>query len=174
MAEAAVAEKPTIEAKEKQAPPLPVLPPANHRFSITESGYAYAEIDVTQPVGHTVEDALRPEYWVHHAHKLKARVLTGEADRTGAIIRARTDDHAHFATFYVRAVDDRGLRVQLLNKTVLGVEGKTHKGYERQWNVGKRGYDIIRQSDRQIVADASRIKTKEDVEAWIAEAQKAA
>lgn len=170
MAEAALAEKPV----EKKEAALAVLPTSNNRFSIKESGYAYAEVDVTQPVGHTVEDALRPEYWVHHAHKLQARALTGEADRTGARLTLRTDDHAHIAELYVRAVDARGLRVQLISKAILGGESKTHKGYEKQWNVGARGYDIIRTTDRQIVASASKIKTKEDVEAWIAEAQKAA
>ena len=101
--------KPEIKIVPEKTAQLAVLPPATSRFSITESGYAYAEVDVTQPLGHTVEDALHPEYWVHHAYKLKARAFTGEADRAGALLRLRTEDHAHFAMLYVRAVHDKGL-----------------------------------------------------------------
>lgn len=164
------------ELNKPKAPPLPVLPPTNDRFSITESGYAYAEVDVRLPVGHTLEDALRPEYWVHHASKLKARAFTAEPDRAGAKIRLRTDDHAWYCECYVRAVDDGGLRLQvILGPVRLGpAEAKQHKGYEKRWNVGARGYDILRLSDNQIVANASKIKTREDADNWIAEAQKAA
>lgn len=166
------AEKPKAETKDGA---LPVLPPANNRFSITESGYAYAEIDVTQPVGHTVEDALRPEYWVHHAHKLKARPLTGEADRTGAKIRLRTDDHAHYAELYVRAVHDRGLVVQPLGSPItLGPKARESSRFEVRWNVGARGFDVIRKSDREVVAPASKLKTREEAESWITETLKAA
>jgi len=167
-----VAERPKVEKKEAA---LPVLPPSQNRFSITEAGYAYAEIDVTQPVGHSIEDALRPEYWVHHSHKLKARAFTGEADRTGAIIRLRTDDHAYFATLYVRAVGEHGLVMQLLTEPVyLGPKSVETTGFDVRWNVGNRGFDVIRKSDRSIVADSKMIKTREQASIWINETMKAA
>jgi hypothetical protein len=172
MTDAVVAEKPKAIEVVKEVP-LPVLPTANHRFSITESGYAYAEIDVTQPVGHSVQDALRPEYWVHHASKLKARAFTAEADRAGAIIRLRTDDHAHYAQLYVRAVHERGLEVQVLGEVFhLGANVDGTKAFDVRWNVGKRAFDVIRNSDREIVA--SGLKTKEAAVGWITETTKAA
>lgn len=157
---------PGVERSKVEAPH--VLPNVNNRFSITESGYTYAEIDVTQPIGHSVEDALRPEYWVHHAGKLKARAFTGEADRAGAIIRLRTDDHAYFAQLYVRAVQDRGLVVQLMGEpVVLGARVAESASFEVKWNVGKRGFDIIRKSDREIVGDGSKFPTRELAQEWI-------
>lgn len=155
-------------AKIVETPQFNVLPAPNDRFSITEAGYRYAEVDVTQPLGHTVEDALRPEYWVNHAHKLKARVFTGEADRSGAIIRLRTEDHSHFAQLYVRAVQDRGLIVQLLGAPIsIGSKPKNESGFEVRWNVGKRGYDIIRKSDRELVGDGAKFPTAEAAQEWI-------
>lgn len=175
MANAAQVEtKPEIKIVQEKEPQLAVLPPANSRFSITESGYTYAEIDVTQPVGHTVDDALHPEYWVHHAYKLKARAFTGEADRTGALLRLRTEDHAHYALLYVRAVHDKGLTVQLLGEPfVLGRQAKETPSFDIRWNVGKRGFDIIRKSDREIVSDGSKNPTRELAEAWIEKTLKA-
>jgi hypothetical protein len=176
MAEVAVAEKPkAVEPKVEKEAPLPVLPTSKQRFSITESGYAYAEVDVTQPIGHTVTDALRPEYWVHHTDQLKARPFSGEADRSGAILRLRTDDHAHFATLYVRAVGERGLIVQQIGETtILGLKAVDSKAFTVRWNVGKRGFDIIRNSDSEIVGDASKFSTKEQAQSWINETTRAA
>ena len=169
MAATAQAEtKPEIKIVPERTVQLAVLPPANSRFSITESGYAYAEVDVTQPSGHTVEDALHPEYWVHHAYKLKARAFTGEADRAGALLRLRTEDHAHFAMLYVRAVHDKGLTVQLIGEPFqLGTKAKESPSFDIRWNVGKRGFDVIRKSDREIVADGAKLPTRELAEAWI-------
>ena len=169
MAATAQAEtKPEIKIVPEKTAQLAVLPPATSRFSITESGYAYAEVDVTQPLGHTVEDALHPEYWVHHAYKLKARAFTGEADRAGALLRLRTEDHAHFAMLYVRAVHDKGLTVQLLGEPFqLGTKAKESPSFEVRWNVGKRGFDVIRKSDREIVADGAKLPTRELADAWI-------
>jgi hypothetical protein len=159
MAEVAVAEKPkAVEPKVEKEAPLPVLPTSKQRFSITESGYAYAEVDVTQPIGHTVTDALRPEYWVHHTDQLKARPFSGEADRSG-----------------VRAVGERGLIVQQIGETtILGLKAVDSKAFTVRWNVGKRGFDIIRNSDSEIVGDASKFSTKEQAQSWINETTRAA
>lgn len=142
--------------------------------SFGESEYAYSKFSAVLPVGWTVEDALKPEFWVHVAGKLGKNELTGAQDRAGGIIELRTVDHAFYAQLYIRAVQERGLIVQLMGEPVyFGPREVKSAAYKERWNVGARGYDIIRESDNEIVAHASKIKTKEQVQAWIDEAMKA-
>lgn len=149
-----------------------VLPGATDRFVPTDSAFAYATIQVRQPVGHTIEDALRPEYWVHHAYRLKANPITGQADWAGAKLEIHTEDHSHYAELYVRAVLEKALIVQIINGPhYLGISSAETSGYETRWNVGKRGHDVIRRSDRQIVG---HFATKELAKEWIDETLKAA
>lgn len=147
----------------------PVEPPKTLKpTAFGGAEFCYATFSATLPEGHTIEDVLQPEYWVHVAGKLGKNTYTNEPDKTGAIIEIRTVDHAFYARLYVRAVQERGLIVQLIEGPVLlGQKQVTSAGYETSWNVGKRGFDIIRKSDRAIVADASKIKTKEQAQAWI-------
>src|SRR5688572_9951901 len=127
---------PTVEA-EKKEPPKPVLPPGRDNFSLTEAGFQYATIHVKQPVGHTVADALRPEYWVHHARYLRADKESGRPDLSGSKIELRTLDHAHYAELYVRSVHDNTLNVQLLGEPIyLGVREAGTDAFEVRWNVG--------------------------------------
>lgn len=138
-----------------------------------ESEFAYAKFSATLPVGWTVEDALKPEFWVHIAHKLAKNPISNEPDRSGAIIELRTVDHAFYAQLYVRAVGERGLTVALMGEPVyFGPREVKSASYKERWNAGARGYDIIRVSDNEIVAHASKIKTKEQAQAWIDEAKK--
>lgn len=133
-------------------------------FAISE--YAYARFSAQLPAGVPFEDTLRPEFWVHVAHKLQKQPVTGEADKAGAIIEIRTVDHAFFAELYVRAVQDRGLVVSVLREPVyLGLKEVKSVQFEVRWNVGKRGFDVLRKSDRQIVAEG--LKTKEAAQDWI-------
>lgn len=134
-----------------------------------ESEFAYADISVTMPVGHTIEDALKPEYWSHVAHRLQQNVLTGAPDRSGAIIRLRSEDHAFFAKLYVRAVRKDSLEVALIGEpTYFGPKGGTKSDkYDTRWNVGARGYDVVRKSDGAIVGRAADLKLKEDAVAFI-------
>ena len=151
---------------EKIEPPKPVLPPGRDNFSITEAGFQFATIHVRQPVGHTVEDALRPEYWVHHARYLKSQPNSGQSDLVGSKIELRALDHSHYAELYVRAVHDNTLMTQLLREPVyLGLQKAGDTSFEVRWNVGNRGYDVIRQSDRHIVA--SKLATKDAAQEWI-------
>lgn len=169
MAKAATAEAPTAQPATPAKPELKVvpetnkLPGASDRFSIRESSFAYPEIDVTIPVEHTVEDALKREYWVHHAHKLKRPAFSGGSDRVGALIYLRRDDHNLFALLYVRAIMDGSLIVGLVGQPVYfgpkdSVDTERHTA---RWSEAKIGYDIIRKADQQLVGDGSRIKTLE-------------
>ena len=120
---------------------------------------------------------MQPEFWSHVCHMLQKQPVTNEPDRAGAIIELRTADHAFYAELYVRAVQDHGLVVELLGdiktfgpKAVSG-NGKASK-FEIKWNVGKRGYDVIRVSDREIIGDGHKLKTKEMALAWVEEMTK--
>lgn len=170
MSDVAVAANVKAVKKPEPAPEQPlVLKP--QAFSGAE--FAYATFSATLPVGWTVEDALKPEFWVHVAHKLAKNPISNEPDRSGAIIELRTVDHAFYAQLYVRAVQERGLVVALMGEPVyFGPREVKSAAYKERWNVGARGYDIIRVSDNEIVAHASKIKTKEQVQAWIDEAMK--
>lgn len=158
-----------IEARKdevRKEPPKPVLPPGRDNFSLTEAGFQFATIHVKQPVGHTVEDALRPEYWVHHSRYLKAEQASGRPDLAGSKIELRTLDHAHYAELYVRAVHDNTLVVQLLREPVyLGLKSAGTDSFEVKWNVGERGFYIVRKSDKQVVA--SKLPTKDAAQEWI-------
>ena len=111
---------------------------------------------------------------MHVASKFAKQPMTGEPDRAGAIIELRTEDHAFYARVYVRAVQERGLIVAPLGEpTYFGLKAVRSKGYRERWNLGKKGFDIIRLSDNVIVVDGDKIKTKDQAQAWIDEAMRA-
>lgn len=160
----------TPVVKTEPEPTVVKLPGAPERFSVRESSFAYPEVDVTMPIGHTVEDALRAEYWANHAHKMKRPTFSAGPDWSGTILHLRSDDHAFYAKLYVRAVKQASLIVsQIGDVTYFGPKEVKSKGYESRWNVGKQGWNIIRKSDREIVGFG---KTKEEVQLWIDEAMK--
>ena len=130
------------------------------------SEFAYARYSVTLPVGWTLDEILDPEAWAQVAHVLDRVPVTGEPPRVGTIIEVRTEDHAFYAELYVRAVRKMALDVQVISGPVtLGVEKKDPQKFDVRWNVGKRAFDIVRKSDRVIVADG--LPKKEDAYAWI-------
>jgi hypothetical protein len=134
--------------------------------SLQMSEHAFARYSVVAPVGWTIEDLLDPEAWAHVAHKLEKTQLTNEPDRSGAIIEVRTEDHAFYAELYVRAVRKMALDVDVIQFKPLGpqTEKKT-AGFDVRWNVGARSFEVIRQSDKEVVARA--LPKKEDAYAWI-------
>ena len=140
---------------------------------IAESGHLYGHFDVKLPLGITVKDALRPEFRVPVVHLFKPTPITGAGDATGSVIELRTEDHAFYAQLYVRAVQERGLVVELMAPDKAGVcyfgpkKVANGEAFETRWNVGKRGYDIIRKSDREIVGDGTKFPTKEMANDWI-------
>ena len=160
-----------VAASRREQPPKI----AQRDFQVVE--YAYARFAATLPVGVTLETAMQPEFWSHVCHMLQKTPVTNEPDRAGAIIEVRTADHAFYAELYVRAVQARGLHVELLREVktfgpALVKSNGAAKKFEIKWNVGKRGYDVIRTSDRELVADGGKLKTKELALAWVDEMTK--
>ena len=154
-----------------EADQLPTL----HYSNFQTTGQFYEDFQARLPVGVTVKDALRPEFWVHVVHLFKPNPTTGTGDATGSVIELRTEDHAFYARLYVRAVQERGLVVELMSPDKAGVcyfgpkKIAYGEGFKTRWNVGKKGFDIIRKSDKEIVGDGAKFPTKEMANDWILE-----
>jgi hypothetical protein len=105
-------------------------------------------------------------------------------DRAGACIEIISEDHAFFAELYVRAVLDRGLIVQCTGPSLskagkacpvdletgeawTGRRSLKTSHFDLKWNVGKKGFDIIRREDQQIVGKAENFPTREQAVEWI-------
>lgn len=145
--------------------------------------YANPPLQVTLPPEWDFADALRPEFWSGVAHRFKAG--DGQADRRGAIIHVNTEDGRFVADLVVVAVQDRGLIVECIGPAhdkagkgipyYLGAEAQEEASrvfgreaqFEIKWNVGARGWSIIRNSDRQVVNQPSQFPRKEDAVAWV-------
>lgn len=153
--------------------------------------FARARFDAIMPSGLAFEEALKPSFWTNIVNLLKKNQLTSESDKTGAMIDLGTEDHAYYALLYVRAVLERGLIVQCIGPCSDPKTGKAcpidlgtgmpwigHKPlkndhFDLRWNVGKRGFDIVRADDLQIVADGASFPTREMAVQWIERTAKA-
>lgn len=136
------------------------------RTKMQPVGYdSYAEMSATIEAGISFEECLKAECWVHVCDLFKKQPLTNEPDKAGSIIHIRTEDHAFYARLYVRAVLERGLVVETLEYRELGAALKESAAFKSQWVPGNRSWNIIRLSDREIVARG--LKTKEAVNDWI-------
>lgn len=145
-----------------------------------DEGYHYARVALTLPVGVAFDDLLRPEAWAQVAYRFHKNPNTNEPDRRGTIITVRTVDHAFYAELYVRGVGERDLTVECIGPAVnlqtgqpapkfFGPQGMVEAGrYDVRWNVGKRGFDVIRRSDREVVAGGEKFQTREAALQWIA------
>ncbi len=150
-----------------------------------ESAYAFADCSARVPAGMPFEEVLRPGFWTNVVHLFQRNLAAGTPDRSGAIIHVRTEDHAYYAKLYVRAVLSRGLIVQCVGPLQDPKTGKAcpvdlatgrpwsgpapvkAEHFDIKWNVGKRGFDIIRKSDHQVVGDGSNFPIRELALEWI-------
>lgn len=145
-------------------------PPKKAKLSTFQlAEHAYGRRSCTLPVGWSIEEALKPEFWSEVAHLLEGNKLNGIPPQEGTIIEVRTQDHAFYAELYVRAVRKMALDVDVIQFKQIGPkdEKPVSGDYKPRWNVGAGGYDVIRQSDGAIVGRASDLKLKEDALAFI-------
>lgn len=154
-------------------------------------GHGYERLTATIPAGWTLDDVLKPGFWTNVVHMFQKNQMTGGADRSGSIIELRTEDGAFYADLIVRAVLGRGLIVQCIGPS----QDKTGKAcpvdlstglpwaggaalssdqFDLKWNRDKRGFDIIRKADQQIVADGANFPTRELALEWISKTARAA
>lgn len=163
---------------------------APSRLNLEE--HATTRLRAVVPNDASWEDVQKPGYWVNVIGRFKGNDSTSDPDRTGSIIFVESEDGMMVAEFYVRAVLPNGLLLTCLGP---GVDLKTGErtayntitkrawtgrvqieGGELQarWNVGRKGYDIVRKSDGEVLGSAEQIRTAEQAQEWIAKATKAA
>ena len=154
--------------------------------------HADAQFSITLPADWDYEDTLNPEFWVNIQPMLKYEKGRQEQDFRKSRIHVHREDASFYAVLYIRAIVDGGLVVQCIGPSFTrngkpcpidletglpwagNKEQEKDSPYAIKWNFGRKGYDVIRNSDREIVADGSKIKTREQAQAWVEEALKAA
>jgi len=175
MAEAAIAEKQNVQPanrvmsmKREARPELKKLQPGK----LQQAEFAHARMAAELPFGWTIEDALKPDFWSNCAFKFKTDAISGRRDYSGSTIEVRTVDHAFYALLYVRAVENASLLVDLIDIKYFGPkEIKIPDGFELRWNDSTKTLEILRQSDREVVA--AGIRTREAAQVWIDKTLKA-
>lgn len=159
---------------------------------LQEIGFGYIEMTAKMPAGVAFEEVYRPNFWAGVVNILKKNIAANlPFDRTGTIIHTHTEDGAYYALLYVRAVLERGLLVQCVGPAFdpktgkacpvdletggpwLGARAVGNDAFELSWNGNKRGFDIVRKADMQIVADGANFPTRELAVEWINKTAKA-
>jgi hypothetical protein len=119
---------------------------------------------VTPDNDHKIEDALRPEYWVHVTHLLT----------NGDIVHFRPDGIPVIARLVAVNVvkpaaggTSGSARMELIEKWEQkdGVVPEQELYEDPQWCVGTRSYRVLRSSDRSVAGD---FPSKKDAIDWIA------
>jgi hypothetical protein len=174
MSQTAVAEKPA-------EPEVPQIQPLLERYFQAEE-YVDRRYRITLPVGVPIENLFMPEFWVNIAPHLRRNPDADRKDQVSATITVVAEDNSFYLRLFVTAVRDAGVTVKVLKQDENGIcwlvdpvarasEGTA--GYLVRYNVGARGFDVIRKSDSKVVSHARENPTKEDALAWIAAAVKA-
>lgn len=134
------------------------------------SNESYYRCAVTVPEGYTLEDCLTDEFWGNVLHYFKGNDFQQKKPRSGDIIEVRTDDNAWYAELYLLGVANETLKLKVLNYHNLTQRVEDEKSsYQLRWNLNKRGFDVIRKSDRTVVQPAENLPTKDMAVAWIEE-----
>jgi hypothetical protein len=121
--------------------------------------------------GQVLEDAMAPEFWSNVARGDQRSLMAGD------VVEVRAHDHSFFAELYVRKVDQGSALVALIRATDFvdhAAEAKAakHDGVlAPRWNLGRKCFDVIRPSDKEIISTGHKLK--EDAQAWIADHLKA-
>lgn len=121
--------------------------------------YAYTRYCVEIPAGMNIKEMLDPEYWSHVSHKFQHPGGTGKPDQRGAIIEVRSEDDAVYAELYVTAVQERGVKVEILREHKIGPKLVASAKYNIRWNPGIKEHEIVRMSDKEVVF-SSKDKTE--------------
>ena len=151
--------------------PIVSEPRISHAVSsrFKEEEYAFSTMSYVMKEHEKFEDCLKPAYWAQVAHIMQPDPMNHRAGREGAIITIRREDHAFYAELYVRAARDQALTVDVVNGPYhFGQKAKMKSdGFEIKWNVGARGYNVVRVSDGAIVGKAEDLKTREEAVGFI-------
>ncbi len=144
-----------------------VMPKARDSDLIMQpDGHRCSHVEFWLRPGHTLEDALQPEFWSQVAYKFLRPIVT-EGNYAGSIIELRSHDLSLYAELFVRVVRKTGVVVQLLRSYEIGLQNVEAPGHTIRWHNKVKGYDIIRNSDREIVANAKDTPTREAAQTWL-------
>ncbi len=157
---------------------------------MTADHHRCGRIQVMLRPGVKFENVLTPDCWSQVSYKFEAQTRGGR-DYAGSFIEVRTEDGAFYALLYVRAVQKNGLLVVCIGPAFNTATGKAcaidlengepltgekkavgNANYKTRWAIGKRGWDIIRISDGELVGDGKKFPTPESAQKWIDEAMK--
>lgn len=124
--------------------------------------YARSTHVAVAPLGASLEDALKPEFWSHVAAKAR------RWDR----IELRAEDDTWWADLLVYRAERLALHVRVISRlNLVGAtkgtkEPELPKGYDVQWGGPVHKFRVIRTADSEILAHGM---TKEDAIAWAIE-----
>ncbi len=141
-------------------------------LNMNPDGNRFGTIQFMLQPGHTIEDVLHSEFWAQVAHNF-TRPSHSEGNYAGSIIEIRNRENTVYVDLWVLAVMERGLLVEIMKPDADGVcrfgpkEVIRPEDFEARWNVSKKGFDIIRLSDNEIVGDGKNFPTKKLVNDWI-------
>jgi hypothetical protein len=108
----------------------------------------------------SLEDALKPEFWVDLASQVMGHDAANPKGR-GDIIEVRKLDTGLYAELIVTEVNKGFLKVRLQHKDQPAIaEVSEGSPLTTKWNVGKRMHDVIRKADGQVLAAGFQSKDK--------------
>lgn len=120
-----------------------------------------AELDETQ----TLADALDPRFWAHQAAKIMGQDKSNPRGR-GDLIIVRKADTSLYAKLLVVEVGAGFIKVELVEKAEPAVVELADKSpLATRWNAGKKSHDVIRASDKAVMAGG--FQTKASAAKWI-------
>lgn len=133
---------------------------------IRGEGFGNARWQAYLPAGFAFEDALHPQFWANHARNMKAS--PGERRGVGDIIELRDAEHTRIMELYIRGITNTEVFVGILSdRAIVPAVPVTDQTLDVRWNVGARGYDVIRKSDRTIIKGGAAFPLREQAVAWI-------
>ena len=114
---------------------------------------------VNAEIEHTLDDCLRPSYWMHMAQQLSPY------DH----IEERSEDGTWIAQLVVMQVERAWAKVALMSKYEFKMETMPDAPREHviEWKGAQHKHTVIRISDRALIRDG--FKTKEEAEGWLRE-----
>ena len=111
----------------------------------------------------SLEDAQRPEFWAGVVDKISGHDKQGGR---GDIIAVRKLDSGLYAELLILELGPGYIRTQLVRESIPAeVTVPEDSGLTTRWNVGKRAHDVIRVSDKQVMAGG--FQTKAGAAEWI-------
>lgn len=120
------------------------LPPSNLQ-EISFKSTAYRAEPPSAEGGHAYADVIKPEYWVHYAHKLVR----------GDKIEVFPQDSSYFAELLVLEVATGYAKVHTLLHSIIAdaTPVEDHNGYALEWVNPKTRFRVTRLSDGTIMKE---------------------